>query len=58
MCSEYSVGVRVCCVDGSVVCCGELLWMDCACEWDLWSGVSFAGSCVDWVSCSEGCCVL
>ena len=45
------------------MCCGELLWMDCACEWDLWSGVSFAGSCVaveDWarVSCSEGCCVL
>ena len=26
------------------MCCGVLLWMDCACEWDLWSGVSFAGS--------------
>ena len=34
------------------MCCGELLWLVCACELDLWSGVGFSGSSVaveDWV---------
>ena len=38
--------MMVCCVDICWECCGELLWMVCACEWDLWSGVGFAGSSV------------